>query len=134
MRCIPLPKGTVSYLVFGPIILCICITASNNSSDRKIFRIVYRQRVYKLCVIDLPNGSHLLTGLRGDVVKVQVTLRRDDDGNWIAGHDKKGYRLVPRTIPMTDERISEPKNYVVKALGPKVTSMRTEPEEQHSDK
>lgn len=95
VKCHTLPKGTISLLAFGQVIMTTSVAGSNRGDERRMLRLVYKNRMYRLGIIDIP-GGYIVTALRGNDVKVQVILKRKTDGKMKATVFGKTYTLVKK--------------------------------------
>ncbi len=95
VKCHTLPKGTKSLLAFGQVIMTTSVSGSNHGDERRMLRLVYKNRMYRLGIVDIP-GGYIITALRGNDVKVQVTLRRRTNGKMEATTLGQTFTLVKK--------------------------------------
>lgn len=101
VKCHTLPKGTKSILAFGQVILTISLSGVSENSEgrqtaaRRMLRMVYKNRTYKLGIVDVP-GGYILTAMRGNDVKLQVNLKRRANGSYKATVLGRTYNLVKK--------------------------------------
>lgn len=88
-----LPKGTIALLALGQIILTVSVSGSNRGDERRMLRMVYKGRMYRLGIIDT-KGGYLISAMKKDDVKVTIALRRLTDNRMIASVLGKEYRLI----------------------------------------